>query len=144
MAQVVMFEVHGRPIPQGSKRAFLNRATGRPIITDVQDQALGLWREAIAREARQVVYTPHRGPVAIQMVFYFARPKGHYGAKGLLPSASREKITKPDLDKLARSVMDALTRTLYEDDAQVIRLTVSKQWGNDTMHEGVVVDARLD
>jgi hypothetical protein len=34
-----------------------------------------------------------------------------------------------DLDKLARSVLDALTGVVFKDDAHVTQLTASKDWG---------------
>jgi len=42
---------------------------------------------------------------------------------------------RPDLDKLVRAVLDALTDVCYEDDSQVIRLRASKVWAPTTLIE---------
>lgn len=39
-------------------------------------------------------------------------------------------ITKPDADKLARAVWDALKGIIYTDDSQIVRLTLSKDYGD--------------
>jgi Holliday junction resolvase RusA-like endonuclease len=40
----------------------------------------------------------------------------------------RYPTTKPDLDKLARAVLDALTGVYYLDDAQVVSLDLQKAY----------------
>lgn len=47
-----------------------------------------------------------------------------------LPKSVREPrpwIIKPDIDNLAKSVLDALNGVAYADDAQIVSLTVTKQ-----------------
>jgi len=44
---------------------------------------------------------------------------------------SEAATAKPDVDNLAKSVIDALNGVAYHDDAQVAYLSVSKEWGND-------------
>jgi Holliday junction resolvase RusA-like endonuclease len=39
------------------------------------------------------------------------------------------KITRPDLDKLCRSICDSLTGTVYKDDGQVQSIELYKQFG---------------
>ena len=64
-----------------------------------------------------------KGPVEIRIACWFERPKGHSKKR----SQQREpKITKPDLDNLAKAILDALNKTAYDDDGQVCRLTVEK------------------
>lgn len=43
---------------------------------------------------------------------------------------------KPDLDNLAKSVCDALNKTAYADDAQLITMILSKKYGN---REGIEI-----
>ena len=57
------------------------------------------------------------------------RPKGHFGKRGLLPSAPIAPIVKPDLLKLARAVEDALSGLVYKDDAQIVREILDKHYG---------------
>jgi Holliday junction resolvase RusA-like endonuclease len=63
------------------------------------------------------------GPVSIRIVCWFSRPKGHSKKR----REHREpKISKPDLDNLAKAILDALNEIAYNDDGQVCRLTVEK------------------
>jgi Holliday junction resolvase RusA-like endonuclease len=71
--------------------------------------------------------------VVVELAFYFARPKAHYGrgrnAKQLLPSAPKDMATMPDVDKLCRCALDALTGVVIVDDSQVVELSASKLYG---------------
>ncbi len=124
---IVEIWVDGVPVPQGSKRAFLHRQTGKVVMVD-QQKGLRSWRRDIqAALTTQWEGGPIRDHGAnVRCRFYFPRPKGHFGKKGLRPSAPLEKITKPDVDKLLRSVLDALTGIVLHDDSQVTDLLGQK------------------
>jgi len=63
------------------------------------------------------------GPVSLTLEFTFARPK---------KPKHRLHITKPDLDNLAKAVMDSLTTArAWVDDSQVWSLTLSKSYSAD-------------
>jgi len=126
---VVEFHVLGQPVPQGSKRAF-----GKNIV-EVADARLRSWRHDIAAIAsKEMNGAPFTGPVAVQLHFFFARPKGHYGTGRntgrLRPTAPVAPGVKPDLDKLVRAVLDALTGVAFRDDSLVVSLVAGKQYGD--------------
>ncbi len=132
---VIIFEVVGQPATQGSMRAFVPRPGARPIVVPDKPKKLQYWRQLVAHQARQV----YRGPllteaVAVTLAFGLVRPQGHYGtgrnASVLKKSAPPFPInrTSKDVDKLARGVLDALSKVLWQDDCQVQSLCVSKQW----------------
>jgi crossover junction endodeoxyribonuclease RusA len=128
---MIRFDVRGLPQAQGSARAFI--AGGRAMIATEANRPrspLGAWRTAIATEARAAM--SDRGvleePLALSVTFRMPRPKSHRGAKGLKPSAPSHVATKPDIDKLLRAVLDALTGVVFRDDAQVAVLGASKQY----------------
>jgi Holliday junction resolvase RusA-like endonuclease len=150
--------VPGRPVPQGSKTAFVSKSTGRPIVVD-KDVRLPQWRmkiTAAAIEAQAEVMQTHpelyaalpfKGPVGARIVFYLARPKSHFGtgrnAGTVSKSAPAHPATMPDLDKLLRAVFDALTDAqVWLDDGQVVWCQTSKVYadGGDHPQEGVVID----
>ena len=56
------------------------------------------------------------------------RPKSHYGKRGLLPSSPDYPAGMPDIDKLARAALDAMTGVVWSDDAQVSDLRVRKDY----------------
>jgi Holliday junction resolvase RusA-like endonuclease len=55
--------------------------------------------------------------------FYFDKPKS-------TKKSVRNKITKPDVDKLSRTVLDGLTGTVFKDDAQVVLLRSGKEFSD--------------
>src|SRR5215831_4942691 len=127
----VSFEVPGEPQPQGSSKAFKHRHTGRVMVTS-DNARLRPWRDAVCWHARQALAAgaPLAGPVAVELDFRFARPAGHFGKRGIRPAAPREHVVRPDLDKLIRSVLDALSEAgIWRDDAQVITLAARKGYG---------------
>lgn len=124
------FWVAGLPVPQGSSRAFV--VAGRARITSTSGHRLQDWRQAIASEARFAFNELIAGPVLVRAEFFVPRP------------ASRRKADlhpdrRPDLDKLARAVLDALTGVAVADDAQVVQLVASKAYAAPTGQPGVRV-----
>jgi len=130
----ISFTVPGESIPQGSTKAFTNRKTGRPIVTSDNPRTKS-WRVEVAGAAREALSMMDlamlTGPVELYVCFWRSRPKGHFGRRGLLPSALKYPTTKPDIDKLARAVLDALTDVVYRDDAQVVALAARMVYIDD-------------
>lgn len=125
---MISFTVAGIAVPQGSKA--VNRATGRMFESNKGN--LMPWRQDVIAQARQAHHDdPILGPAYVTLRFSFRRPKSHYGTgrnAGVVKlSSAAEHITKPDIDKLTRAVLDALTIAgIWRDDAQVCDLTVKK------------------
>lgn len=109
------FFVKGRPVPQGS----LKFIQGRPIHVRASD--LAVWRADISRMAEARGYRPVEGAVKVTADFVFRRPKT--ASNRIYPHV------KPDLDKLIRAVLDALTGVAYVDDSQVILIQSTKTYG---------------
>lgn len=130
---MVTFTVVGTPKPQGSKRAYINRKTGRPIITEQGGSQLTDWRTDVQQAAirAQGDTPPLEGPLTVKLHFYLQRPKSHPKTKITWP------ITRPDIDKLARAVLDAITYVCFKDDSQVVVLYVTKTWAE--ANRGVTV-----
>lgn len=128
----VTFSVAGEAVPQGSTRAFTNRRTGRPIIVG-DNKRTQPWRESVAAAARAAIGPRGMltGAVGLIIEITVKRPAGHFGKRGLLPSARSYPTTKPDIDKLARAILDALTDVAYRDDAQVVHLRVFTSYEDD-------------
>lgn len=129
-------DVIGTPIPQGSQRAFNRKGGGRPIVT-ADNAKTRPWKDAITWAAQTAAHKAElqtiREPINVNVHFRFLRPTGHYGARGtLLPSAPGRPKVKPDLDKLVRAVLDALTDAgVWFDDAQVVGISATKAYCDD-------------
>ena len=134
------FTITGEPKGQPRPRAFARKMgavhVARFYDSDVADE----WKRAVqivVLDASIVHKWPLTlGPVAISMCFSLPRPKSHFGAKGLKPSAPVHHSGKPDADNLAKLVMDQITKSgrVWRDDSQVVSLRVEKLWasGNES------------
>lgn len=123
MADAITFRVSGMaPAPQGSKRHL-----GNGVMVE-SCKRVKPWRILVAEAAAASGASLLRGPVSMSAVFLFARPKGHYGKRGLKPSAPRWHSVKPDVSKLQRSTEDALSGILFEDDARITSANISKRY----------------
>lgn len=128
----VDFWVPGVPVPKGSLRHVGN---GRLV-----ESAKGLadWRHAIKDAAwtYRLQQEPFDGPVWVETHFYLPRPLSHFRAndrtRDLKASAPQYPYRKPDLDKLVRAILDAVTDAgLWRDDAQVTWVRASKDYADD-------------
>jgi crossover junction endodeoxyribonuclease RusA len=134
----VIFGVYGlSPAPQGSKRHV---GGGRMVESSAKVKP---WREAVRQEAIATGLVISAEPIYLHLLFRFRRPKGHWNAKGeLKPSAPKAITTRPDLDKLCRSTLDALTGVLFADDSQVAFLVASKEYCLPGELEGCQIEIR--
>jgi Holliday junction resolvase RusA-like endonuclease len=118
-------EVFGTPIPQGSlKRTKYN-------IIYSNDELLKDWRARLIADL--VLHMPigwdSEAAISVVADFRFARPRSHFGKKGLRPSAPKHKTSRCDLDKLIRAVGDSLQESYtVKDDSQVIQWIATKRW----------------
>lgn len=119
--------IDAEPAPQGS---FFARIVGggergplRAIVVP-DHKATAPWRKAVVAAAKSAMHAaawlPLNEPLAVEIVFVLPKPKT---VKRALP------CTRPDLDKLARSTLDAMTDALvYADDGRICRLTLAKRY----------------
>jgi crossover junction endodeoxyribonuclease RusA len=115
--------VEGSPVPQGSFRHIGN---GRIIAANPK---LNAWRQTIADQVTEK--TSVRlidGFCRVDLVFTLPRPKS-------VPKSRRSRpTTKPDLDKLVRAALDAISLPRYvqllTDDSIVTDLHAAKRYAD--------------
>lgn len=120
----------GLPAPQGSKRAFLNRHTGKPVVLEMGGQKLKEWRSIVRdvavkfmlEEFHGVGRKPLTGPLGVSLAFTLPKPKSAPKTRRTWPDK------RPDLDKLVRSTLDGLTGPVFADDSQVVQLNTWKNY----------------
>jgi len=73
---------------------------------------------------------PLREPVALDLVFYLPIPKG-FSRKRRKAAIAGELLPtgRPDIDNLAKAVLDALLGVAIEDDRLVVALSAAKLYG---------------
>jgi Holliday junction resolvase RusA-like endonuclease len=81
------------------------------------------WRTAIAFEAAQAMEgrPVMEGPLVVTARFYLPRPR-------TAPARIVVPATRPDIDKLARALLDGLTGVVFRDDSQVVTLDAGKRF----------------
>lgn len=128
-------------IPKRGDGSMVTRGDGSPMVvkTDDSGKAGREWREsiagAVAAEMNRTGFrtVPPRVPVVIEMVFFRVRAASHFGTGRnslvLKGSAPALPSVKPDVDKLARGVLDALKGVAWHDDGQVTGAPAWKDFG---------------
>lgn len=133
------FRVPGQAVPQGSKDATLNKHTGRVVLFDANMKELRAWRKAVATtaaDARNRQLRPvYDGPVAVSINFVLRRPAS--------ASKTRLALTKPDIDKLQRAILDAITGVVITNDSRVVDSRVRKRLTRpgEKPHTDVLIEA---
>ena len=136
---LVRVDVYGLPAPQGSKRHV---GGGRMIEAS---KKVGPWREAVVRAcvADAAAGLLLDEPLTVCVTFRLPRPKGHYRASGLLRDSAPEHFTTvPDIDKLLRSTLDALTKAeVIVDDSRVVAVWAVKKYATDAPGAVITVES---
>lgn len=136
--------VYGAPAPKGSMKCIGGK--GRHQLVDNSPRTKP-WREKIAGAARALTVSGLAGPLGVEVTFTVERPTSHYLTAGGLNSegkrrpypARRSQGKGGDIDKLARTVLDALEDSaVILDDAAVVELIARKTYVDGP---GVLPDA---
>mgnify|MGYP002144233137 CR=1 FL=1 len=139
---MITFTVWGVAQPKGSAKAFVPAGWTRAVVTSANPKVKG-WQQLIAEAASDALdevpfgagaYTT--GPVKLTVDFRLPRPKA-------IGRRTPPHLKKPDLDKLVRSVKDALTKVLWRDDSQVTEIEARKGYvdNNGSPHAVITVEA---
>ncbi len=129
--------VPGQPVPQGSVRQVHNKYTNTARIIHSDPKRLGSWRKRVASAAREAanLAAPLDGPVSVDVEFT------------VRDSSTCERgwpTAPPDLDKLVRAILDALTDVVFTNDSRVCRIQATKRAGPELGAEIAVHDLSGD
>ena len=129
------FFIDGQPIPKGRPRAA---ARGKHTIL-YTPKATKEYEDHVAEVASK--HLPKTGiimgPITISLIFYMKAPK-KYTKKMNTPH-----VTRPDVDNLAKAILDGLEGVIYKNDAQVTTLYAHK-WYGDNPRVGVSVSELVE
>ncbi len=153
-ARSITFTVDGDPQTKGSAKAFVvfghvleavarfrktgKRIAPRAFITNDNPNAKA-WQETVmdtalaARRGGPLLSGElMAGAVVVDLVFHLERPQK-------IRSSIVSHTSRPDVDKLARCVLDALTGVIYADDGQVVAIRLAKQYAPIDGRPGVAI-----
>jgi Holliday junction resolvase RusA-like endonuclease len=126
------FRVYGVALPKGNMRPLIREnARGMKIaIATESNRSVKGWQQLIAEAASHALQQIPEADramfaygVRIAVAFYLPRPKKWHKRGVFVPHC-----TVPDVDKLARAVLDALQGVAYHDDKQVTELITGKYY----------------
>lgn len=140
---MIELTVYGVAQPQGNKTAFVRG--GKAVLTEGRRPesraAFASWRQAVAtaardwQEANQAALLDE--PLAVSIAFWLPRPPS-------IPKKRQWPDRKPDLDKLVRSVLDAVTGVRISDDSRVVALAASKHYVHDFPPHAIIAISPRD
>ena len=122
----ITFSVPGDPVPQPRPRVSTRGGFARAYVPS--KHPVHEYRTQIAAAARDAGLTETGEPLSVVIDAVFARPKSHLRKSGVKPDAP--KLPRPDVDNLAKAVLDAL-QDVVGDDTKVARLVVEKSYGTE-------------
>jgi Holliday junction resolvase RusA-like endonuclease len=122
----ITFSVPGDPVPQPRPRVSTRGGFARAYVPS--KHPVHQYRTQIAAAARDAGLTETGEPLSVVIDAVFARPKSHLRKSGVKPDAP--KLPRPDVDNLAKAVLDAL-QDVVGDDTNVARLVVEKSYGTE-------------
>lgn len=131
---MITFTVPGDPVPQPRPRFRMQ--CGFPQAYTEKKHPINAYRQSIALAARAAGLTTMSKPIHVCFVFVFERPKSHMTGRGRVVKATAPPLPLPDVDNLAKGVLDALKD--FFNDKMVASLQVSKSYG-DVAHTKVVI-----
>jgi Holliday junction resolvase RusA-like endonuclease len=144
----IRFIVPCIPVAQPRQRhRIAQSADGRQWVANYTERKhpANAFKAAVQLAASEAYQGPPlTGALSVGLVFVLPRP-GRLVWKSR-PMPRRWHDWKPDAENLAKSAVDALTGTLWRDDAQVARLVIEKHVaaGDEQPHAEVTVAALVD
>lgn len=118
------------------------------VTSDNDD--LKAWRGLVTAAAREQLGTTlayHDNKDVgfdVEMTSYLKRPESHWKADGTLKDwAPARPLVAPDVDKLLRANLDAITKVLWPDDAQVVDATTRKRFAVQTAEDEPNIRAEI-
>jgi len=126
MPQMLTFYVNGQPVAQPRHRIASRGRFSTAYIP--RGHAIHAWKYAIAEAAREqaerIGWVPVKNePLVVLMQFYFRQSRSN---------KTRHHVQRPDLDNLAKAVLDALHGIVFLDDACVVGLRLEKEWASQS------------
>lgn len=140
--KMIRFYVPGKPQGKARARTFYNKKLGHmqsitPDKTVLYENNIIHSFLASAGENRGLL----QGPLQMRIEAYF--PIAKSTTKKLRREIEEFKVfptKKPDADNIAKVVCDALNQVAYQDDTQIVKLTVTKHFENKDNPVGLIVE----
>lgn len=146
---LVSFFARGRAVSQPRAQQG-NRGVK---IMAPRTHAIHGWRDVLKLMAQQAMNgrLPVSGPIRLELLFLFARPKRLCRPRGVELKDGERYIDElalhesdPDWDNIGKAVSDAFRMVVWLDDCQVSTVSLRKRYANHAEPPGVLVRAYRD
>lgn len=127
MSLAVYFTIEGDPVGKGRPR--VSTIGGRPrMYTPAKTMA---WERQVAKACRAAMGVSEASshPWSVRIVILCRVPQSWSKRRQEAALAQSEVPGKPDLDNVAKAILDGCNGIAYADDKQVTRLVVEKRFG---------------
>lgn len=139
MSEPLVIAIPGPPVPKARpkffrKGSYVGSYTPRPTL-DYEARVRYCVTSAMSRERRELFVDAISVTLECTMPIpasWSQRKKDHAALGSIMPA------TKPDLDNIAKSILDAANGHAWRDDAQIVELIIRKRYGTP----GVVMTVR--
>lgn len=132
------FTVHGDPKGKARPR-FVRAGAGVRTYTP---KTTAEYERTICEAYKAAGGEKMDGPIEVRIVAFFRIPKSATVKERKAKGNGKERPTKkPDLDNIAKVVMDALNGVAYRDDSQVVYLLAVKHYGAEPRIEVQIEEA---
>lgn len=122
------FEVDGKII--GKERPRVNMYTGY-VYTPNKTKDYEFWIQQCFK-IKYPCFTQIEGRVSVEIIAYLSIPKNTSKKKTELMLLNEISPTKkPDVDNIAKSILDAMNGFVFKDDNQVSKISVEKKFAEN-------------
>lgn len=126
----IRFTIPGEPKGKARPRVFTNKAGKSQAVTP-QDtlnyENLVRWTFTSMEGTRKL-----EGEIEAKIVAMYSMPKSMTKKnRQLVDEGKLHPTKKPDLDNVAKIILDALNKLAFDDDSQVVKLVVEKHFSDN-------------
>ena len=134
MSYEVNFTIPGKA--QAKQRPKFNRFSGR-AYTPKQTVSFENWvKDCYFRSISSIDNKPTDKPLKVAITMYVEIPQSKSKKqKEKMITGEIKPIVKPDVDNVAKSILDALNGIIYLDDKQIIELDIEKIYAETSWTE---------
>ena len=115
---------------RGKQRPRFNTKTGRAFTSNQTINYENWIKQCYIEQSNKLL----QGPIRARIEIYYSVPKSYFKSKKKIEAikdGTDYPMKKPDSDNVAKIVLDSLNKIAYDDDKQVVELTVLKRWTFD-------------
>ena len=113
---------------RGKQRPRFNTKTGRAFTSNQTINYENWIKQCYIEESNKIL----QGQIRARIEIYYSVPKSYSKRKiEAIKYGTDYPMKKPDCDNVVKIVLDSLNKIAYDDDKQVVELTVLKRWTFD-------------